>query len=174
MDIFENLENLIYVLERFSDNSYIQKKQEAVDKALDRVPFINGQPDQKSKEWNDYMSAKNALSDAEGLVKHVENRRIEQRKAQQQDAQKQQAIDRAKIKRQITLENLKEETGLEEAEAFNVCNAKEVPAYATVLDGSGAGVEHWVRPASIGLHHLRSPIQIIKNLGADSRKRNPH
>ena len=41
----------------------------------------------------------------------------------------------------ITLENLKEETGLEDAEVFNVCNTKEVPAYATVLDGSGAGVE---------------------------------
>lgn len=41
----------------------------------------------------------------------------------------------------ITLENLKEETGLEEAEKFNVCKATEVPAYATVLDGSGAGIE---------------------------------
>ena len=41
----------------------------------------------------------------------------------------------------ITLENLKEETGLEEAEKFNVCKAAEVPAYATVLDGSGAGIE---------------------------------
>ena len=41
----------------------------------------------------------------------------------------------------ITLENLKEETGLEDAEAFDVCKATVVPAYATVLDGSGAGIE---------------------------------
>ena len=41
----------------------------------------------------------------------------------------------------ITLENLKEETGLEEAKMFYVCSADEVPAYATVLDGSGAGIE---------------------------------
>ena len=41
----------------------------------------------------------------------------------------------------ITLDNLKEETGLEEATLFYVCDAKEVPAYATVLDGSGAGIE---------------------------------
>ena len=41
----------------------------------------------------------------------------------------------------ITLANLKEETGLEDAEAFDVCKATVVPAYATVLDGSGAGIE---------------------------------
>ena len=41
----------------------------------------------------------------------------------------------------ITLDNLKEETGLEDADKFYVCSATEVPAYATVLDGSGAGIE---------------------------------
>lgn len=105
MNILENLENLIYVLERFSDYTYIQKKQDAVDRALEKVPLVNGQPDQESEEWNDYMSAKNALSDAEGLVKHVQDKKIEQRKAQQQDTQKQQAIESAKIKRQLTSEN---------------------------------------------------------------------
>ena len=39
----------------------------------------------------------------------------------------------------ITLADLKEETGLEDATAFDVCTT--VPAYATVLDGSGAGIE---------------------------------
>ena len=42
---------------------------------------------------------------------------------------------------EITLADLKEETGLEDATEFNVCSADVVPAYATVLDGSGAGIE---------------------------------
>ena len=49
----------------------------------------------------------------------------------------------------INLDNLKEETGLEEAESFNVCKAAEVPAYATVLDGSGAGIE-FIETVTIG------------------------
>jgi hypothetical protein len=49
----------------------------------------------------------------------------------------------------ITLENLKEETGLEEAEKFNVCKATEAPAYATVLDGSGAGIKFIPEPLKV-------------------------
>ena len=41
----------------------------------------------------------------------------------------------------ISLADLKEETGLEDALAFDVCEADIAPAYATVLDGSGAGIE---------------------------------
>ena len=39
----------------------------------------------------------------------------------------------------VTVADLREETGLHEAEAFKVCTT--VPVYATVLDGSGAGIE---------------------------------
>lgn len=41
----------------------------------------------------------------------------------------------------VTLADLQEETGLELATAFNICKATIVPAYATVLDGSGAGIQ---------------------------------
>ena len=41
----------------------------------------------------------------------------------------------------VTLDDLREETGLELATVFNICKATAVPAYATVLDGSGAGIE---------------------------------
>ena len=42
---------------------------------------------------------------------------------------------------EVTLDDLREETGLELATVFNVCKSTAVPAYATVLDGSGAGIE---------------------------------
>ena len=42
---------------------------------------------------------------------------------------------------QITLADLAEETGLEGATKFNVCKSTAVPAYATVIDGSGAGID---------------------------------
>lgn len=41
----------------------------------------------------------------------------------------------------VYLADLREETGLNEAEKFVVCDTKAVPAYATVIDGSGAGIE---------------------------------
>lgn len=41
----------------------------------------------------------------------------------------------------VTLADLKEETGLNDATAFDVCSSTAVPAYATVLDGSGAGID---------------------------------
>ena len=41
----------------------------------------------------------------------------------------------------VTLADLREETGLELATKFNVCKSTSVPAYATVLDGSGAGIQ---------------------------------
>lgn len=47
----------------------------------------------------------------------------------------------AEGKAKITLADLKEETGLEDALSFDVCKADVAPAYATVLDGSGAGIE---------------------------------
>ena len=40
----------------------------------------------------------------------------------------------------VTLADLQAETGLEATE-FDICNSPAVPAYATVLDGSGAGIE---------------------------------
>lgn len=41
----------------------------------------------------------------------------------------------------VGIEDLQEETGLTEAVAFDVCNSTAVPVYATVIDGSGAGIE---------------------------------
>ena len=41
----------------------------------------------------------------------------------------------------VTLADLQEETGLELATSFNICKTTAVPAYATVLDGSGAGIQ---------------------------------
>ena len=41
----------------------------------------------------------------------------------------------------VTLEDLREETGLELATHFDVCTSTAAPAYATVLDGSGAGIK---------------------------------
>ena len=43
-------------------------------------------------------------------------------------------------KAKVTLADLQAETGLEETD-FDVCNSEAVPAYATVLDGSGAGID---------------------------------
>lgn len=44
-------------------------------------------------------------------------------------------------KAKVTLAELQEETGKTSAEEFLVCNYSEVPVYATVIDGSGAGIE---------------------------------
>lgn len=41
----------------------------------------------------------------------------------------------------VTLDMLKEETGLTEATEFYVCKTNNVPVYATVIDGSGAGIK---------------------------------
>ena len=41
----------------------------------------------------------------------------------------------------VTLDMLKEETGLTEATSFHVCKTDKVPVYATVIDGSGAGIK---------------------------------
>ena len=41
----------------------------------------------------------------------------------------------------VYLADLREETGLNEAEKFTVCQAAVAPAYATVIDNSGAGIE---------------------------------
>jgi len=41
----------------------------------------------------------------------------------------------------ITLDDLKEETGLEKAKDFLICNLPDVPTFATKLDGSGAGID---------------------------------
>lgn len=40
----------------------------------------------------------------------------------------------------VYLANLREETGLNEAKSFSVCTDEAAPAYATVIDGSGAGI----------------------------------
>lgn len=41
----------------------------------------------------------------------------------------------------VTLADLKEETGLSNATELYVCNNAAAPVYATVIDGSGAGIE---------------------------------
>ena len=41
----------------------------------------------------------------------------------------------------VGIEALQEETGLTETTSFDVCDSKAVPVYATVIDGSGAGIE---------------------------------
>lgn len=41
----------------------------------------------------------------------------------------------------VTLADLKEETGLSDATVLYVCNNAAAPVYATVIDGSGAGIE---------------------------------
>ena len=41
----------------------------------------------------------------------------------------------------VKLEDLQRETGLNTATSFKVCNKTDIPAYATVLDGSGAGID---------------------------------
>lgn len=43
----------------------------------------------------------------------------------------------------VSLADLKEETGLQGATKFYVCDSSDVPAYATVIDGSGAGID-WI------------------------------
>ena len=46
----------------------------------------------------------------------------------------------AEGKATVTLADLKEETGLSNADKFYVCNNDAAPVYATVIDGSGAGI----------------------------------
>ena len=41
----------------------------------------------------------------------------------------------------VTLADLKEETGKTRATSFYVCNTVDIPAYGTIIDGSGAGIE---------------------------------
>lgn len=41
----------------------------------------------------------------------------------------------------VTLSDLQEETGLADKEVFYVCKSDAAPAYATVIDGSGAGIK---------------------------------
>ena len=44
---------------------------------------------------------------------------------------------------EITVADLKEETGLNAATAFTVCTSTAIPAYATKLDNSGAGIDFY-------------------------------
>ena len=41
----------------------------------------------------------------------------------------------------VTLDDLIEETGLDSATSFQICNLADVPPFATKLDGSGAGID---------------------------------
>jgi hypothetical protein len=43
-------------------------------------------------------------------------------------------------KTNVTLDDLRAETGLENAESFAICNLSDLKPYATKLDGSGAGI----------------------------------
>ena len=44
---------------------------------------------------------------------------------------------------EITLADLKEETGLNSATTFKVCTDTKIPTYATKIDGSGAGIDYY-------------------------------
>lgn len=44
---------------------------------------------------------------------------------------------------EITVDDIKEETGLNAATKFMVCTSTAVPVYATKLDGSGAGIDYY-------------------------------
>ena len=48
---------------------------------------------------------------------------------------------------EVDLDDLREETGLNTATSFIVCGV--IPAYATVLDGSGAGID-WIDDVTVG------------------------
>lgn len=50
----------------------------------------------------------------------------------------------------VTLDMLKEETGLTEALEFYVCKTDKVPVYATVIDGSGAGIKFIPNALTVG------------------------
>lgn len=50
----------------------------------------------------------------------------------------------------VSLADLQEETGLADATEFNVCDSDAVPVYATVIDGSGAGIEFIPQSLAVG------------------------
>lgn len=50
----------------------------------------------------------------------------------------------------VTLADLQEETGLADATEFLVCDSDAVPVYATVIDGSGAGIEFIPKALTVG------------------------
>lgn len=50
----------------------------------------------------------------------------------------------------VTMADLQEETGLTDVVEFNVCSSAAVPAYATVIDGSGAGIDFIPKALAVG------------------------
>ena len=50
----------------------------------------------------------------------------------------------------VTLADLQEETGLADSTSFDICDSEAVPVYATVIDGSGAGVEFISKSLTVG------------------------
>ena len=56
----------------------------------------------------------------------------------------------AEGKAMVYLADLQEETGLTSATSFEVCKSDQIPAYGTVIDGSGAGIEFISNPLTIG------------------------
>ena len=50
----------------------------------------------------------------------------------------------------VTLADLQNETGLADATAFDVCDSEAVPVYATVIDGSGAGIDFIAKALTVG------------------------
>ena len=65
------------------------------------------------------------------------------------------AVLDAEGKATVTLDMLKEETGLSNAPELYVCNSTVAPVYATVIDGSGAGVQF-----------IPNALKIVDNAGA--------
>lgn len=58
------------------------------------------------------------------------------------------AVDRNGVAK-VTLADLQEETGKTSATEFLVCKSSDIPVYATVIDGSGAGVEFVANDISV-------------------------
>lgn len=65
-------------------------------------------------------------------------------------------------KAKVTLADLQEETGKTSAEGFLVCNFAEVPVYATVIDGSGAGVEFVTNEISVSAETYEADDNLVK------------
>ena len=62
----------------------------------------------------------------------------------------------------VTLADLQEETGKTNAVEFFVCNHKAVPTYATVIDGSGAGIEFVTSEITVAAETVASDDTLVK------------
>lgn len=71
-------------------------------------------------------------------------------------------------KGKVTLQDLRDETGLQTATKFTVCyNTTEMPIYGTVLDGSGAGI-NWLDGITIDGATSGTDIDVTTAAGENS------